>query len=260
MLQICVFLFSCAYGHLSCLGIENTAVDWWVTYKLPSGYAFAYRDSTTSLDLKKVLQIFPGKLLNESDNHLAWTLGQLFRNSYSVVVYNDELPPNVTAETAQRPPGQKSQSPDSYAHQKGVWAAQAPDSNGDAYGFWLIHSLPKFPDLASGFYSWTGDDTYAQSFMCISFVNQNDINSAALQLQYSWPQVYLYRNPKYASSAYPNYGDFLSGVKYSGASVVDITTSTGQVFTTFSKSADWGKDLGEELVSPYYRKSFFWET
>lgn len=153
MLLIWISLFSLANGHLSCLGINKMAVDWWVTYKLPSGYAFAYRDSTTSLDLKTVIQIYPSKLLNESDNHLAWTLGQLFRNAYVVVVYNDELPPNVTADKAQRPPGQTSQSSESYGHKKGVWAAQKPDSDRKTYGFWLIHSLPKFPDLAAGVYA-----------------------------------------------------------------------------------------------------------
>lgn len=31
-------------------------------------------------------------------------------------------------------------------------------------------------------------------------------------------------------------------------------------FTSFAKSNNWGEDLCENLVSPYYKQGFFWET
>ncbi len=65
--------------------------------------------------------------------------------------------------------------PGKYAHAKGVVAF---DSNS---GFWLIHSVPNFPDASATAYDFPGTvqqpggRKYGQSFMCVEFDKTNDI-------------------------------------------------------------------------------------
>ena len=44
------------------------------------------------------------------------------------------------------------------------------------------------------------------------------------------------------------------------SSVAELTTKGGVGITHFAKSAVWGQDLYEDLVEPYYKKGFMWET
>lgn len=40
-------------------------------------------------------------------------------------------------------------------------------------GFYLLHSVPKFPDLRPETFTWNASVTYAQSFLCVSLDANN---------------------------------------------------------------------------------------
>ena len=63
-------------------------------------------------------------------------------------------------------------------HSKGVLASN------DQTGFWLIHSVPKFPDLTAASFTWTASHEFGQSFLCLS-VKASDVENIAKNLQYS---------------------------------------------------------------------------
>jgi hypothetical protein len=61
-------------------------------------------------------------------------------------------------------------------HTKGVISLDARD------GFWLVHSVPKFPSLASSTFTWANaSKIYGQSFLCIS-MTPTEINMASRQV------------------------------------------------------------------------------
>ena len=77
------------------------------------------------------------------------------------LLYNDEHPDGNTSFTA--------------GHTKGVVAL------GDQRGFWLVHSVPKFPPVAGKYgYPRTGH-MYGQTFLCITL--ETAANADALGVQ-----------------------------------------------------------------------------
>jgi len=97
---------------------------------------------------------------------------------YLVGMYNDE-PTNGHVDNVR-------------GHTKGVVVAN------DISGFWMIHSVPKFPpamDEGSYDYPHTGT-TYGQSFLCISFTG-DQLANVGKQLQYNEPRFYSSQVPDY---------------------------------------------------------------
>jgi deoxyribonuclease-2 len=65
----------------------------------------------------------------------------------------------------------------------------------------------------------------------------------------------------FASNVNPMYHNLtalVKGQRFVGAHIYPLPTSFSA--TSFAKSNSWGKDLYEDLVSPYYRQGFYWET
>ncbi len=60
-------------------------------------------------------------------------------------------------------------------HTKGVLAVDKKS------GFWLVHSVPKFPTPYAQSYKWNASETYGQTFLCLS-LSQDQVNSAARQV------------------------------------------------------------------------------
>lgn len=226
--------------------MEGRYVDWWFIYKANDGFDFAYRDSNDS-STKTPLQIVPQQLNTTKDYALGSTLHQLYMNKkeYSWVAYNDERPP-------QYPPDDAASSSGGGAHAKGILVG-AEDG-----GFWLVHSVPKFPDLNAKSFTWDASTIYAQSFLCLS-LNATGIDEAALQLQTFHPSIFdSYLNAD-LEGAYPHMKDLVDGTRHDGDRVAELLV--GQtVMTSFAKSNDWGRDLYEDLVSPYFDQGFLWET
>ena len=135
-----------------------------------SGLTFAYRDSNSPADAKLVP--LSGRSLNctDIDCALGHTLQQIYRNKTGLAsfLYNDE-PPGTRRRRRQQQQQQPTDNADTAlltvwpsravetAHAKGVLAYDGADA-----GFWLIHSMPKFPDIQLPSFSWTPSTTYVR--------------------------------------------------------------------------------------------------
>lgn len=113
----------------------------------------------------------------------------------ATVLYNDEPPdPYTTKGETQR----NSRVTFETAHAKGVLAY-----DGVGAGFWLIHSVPKFPDLTLPSFTWTASTTYGQSFMCLSLDLQS-VDVAAFQLRHVYAEIFSSNAPEWLPSMSPN--------------------------------------------------------
>ena len=210
---------------------------------------FAYYDDTLAAGTD--LQVVEGSTLGESGGALGSTLAQIYANKTGLgyAAYNDEAPP----------PGPKSST---IFHAKGVLATDA-----ETGGFFLSHSVPKFPDLSLDAFNWTASQIYGQSFLCVSFdVGRIDAVAAQLQVgRYGAKAFYASNVPTAVAAAVPHLQPLIAGEAPSSAENATISGALaavggGQAFTMYTKSAAWGKDLGEDLVSPHLQLGFLWET
>ena len=70
-------------------------------------------------------------------------------------------------------------------------------------GFWLVHSVPKYPPALeendSYDYPHTGQ-MYGQSFLCISLHTKSSAEQIGTQMLYNHPYIYSINVPKWVSS------------------------------------------------------------
>jgi len=141
------------------------------------------------------------------------------------------------------------------AHAKGVVHF---DSN---TGFWLVHSVPKFPPAEAYDYPDTGTK-FAQSMLCTSH-KISELPKIAEQLYYSQPSVYYYNLPAAMATAYPRLSDICADKTVSKAPYMisnDINTAGGQLLKCFHKHRNYGKDVYADYVSPALNFDMFVET
>lgn len=171
-------LFFCGFGYsVCCLNNQGDPVDWWIIVKKPGkidGNDAIYIDP--KLDNPDYISF--GK--KHGDNPLFRTLKQSnhlntpFRkedkihfcepNNLCTLVYNDQEPKEADAISK-------------YSHSKGIVSFDNQE------GFWIIHSLPRFPDvdekMKSIKFSLPNNVTNAghgkaQSLFCMSLPREND--------------------------------------------------------------------------------------
>ena len=107
------------------------------------------------------------------------------------LLYNDEHPDGNTSFTA--------------GHTKGVVVF------GERQGFWLVHSVPKFPPERSGYgYPSTGH-MYGQTFLCVSLYTAASAEDIGVQLTFNHPYIYLSEVPEQFVKRYPNLSKAASG-------------------------------------------------
>jgi deoxyribonuclease-2 len=229
---------------VGCLNEDGVAVDWWAVYKMPGGFQYGYRDSSSSAST--VLSVAAGRSLNCSDCALGKTLQQLrtHRASLAHMLWNTEFPDAYPAP-----------SDCSYdcvfstgGHSKGVLASSS------SKGFWLIHSVPKFPDLTATAFAWEtakgegGSAHNAQNFLCLT-LRASDAEKIAKNLQHSHLHIYAWGVPPHLKSHFPNMQDTAGGKRADGTGTVSFSIGAAQ-FKSFSKSPSWHNDLYSALVQP----------
>lgn len=167
--------------RLGCRSEDGSLIDWFYLYKLPNSieedneiesknsglnYLFITPDSTNKWTLSQ-------RLINDSSSMPGRTLMPAYNNHYDnnlVMMYNDE-PTNA-------------KSNGSRGHTKGVVVAN------DISGFWLIHSVPKYPPSIEESYDYPKSGSiYGQSFLCISFTG-DEMAKVGIQLKFNEPQFY----------------------------------------------------------------------
>ncbi|ELR16858.1 deoxyribonuclease II protein, putative [Acanthamoeba castellanii str. Neff] len=238
---------------ISCRDESGKPVDWWVIFKVPhltgssdpnaaSGFGYAYADSDDP-----TLSMTANRLDKNIDASLGATLEQIYSagSDAGYIMYNDETPDNKEH--------------GSFGHTKGDMAF---DADG---GFWLVHSVPRFPANTGSGVSYEGYPayaaTYGQSFLCMS-MNLDNLDNAASAFLLNKPYVYDSNMPDALKPNMPNLAAVLDGdfIKEEATNVTAIKTVGGTVFTVFSKNGKWNQDLYSGLVAPTINSDLTIET
>jgi len=92
-------------------------------------------------------------------------------------------------------------------HTKGVVAFDGES------GFWLIHSVPRYPPMVSDGYGYppTGH-RYGQMYLCIT-LDASTIDDIGLQLRYNNPHIHDWNMPDQMTGAFPNIHELTQGIK-----------------------------------------------
>ncbi|ELV14310.1 Deoxyribonuclease-2-alpha [Tupaia chinensis] len=222
---------------LSCYGDSGQPVDWFVVYKLPAGSRSG--DSAPRGLRYKYLDASSGGWrdgvgsINSSEGAVGRSLLPLYRSNASqlaFLLYNDQPPKAVkTPESSSR------------GHTKGVLLM---DQEG---GFWLVHSVPRFPAPASSAaYSWPHNaQHYGQTLLCVSFPLAQFVQIGK-QLTYAYPLVYDYKLDGVFAQKFPDLVEVVKGhhVRHEPwNSSVTLTSQAGAAFQSFVKSGNFGDDL-----------------
>lgn len=163
-------------------------------------------------------------------------------------MYNDEFPNGTSSETA--------------AHAKGVVAFNTIDDGTVGGGFWMAHSIPRFPPASAPGAQFSFPPTglkYGQTVLCLSMPVQQ-ANSIGSQLQFYHPFVYHWEMaigslsvgaPDLVDVAI--HGRHRQQAPWSNTEV--LTTIDGLKVWNFAKASQFGKDIyadwmGSALKAP----------
>ncbi|VDO31093.1 Uncharacterized protein BM_BM17983 [Brugia malayi] len=237
-------------AQFSCKNRNGKSVDWFVGYKQPKkasqtypGVTFHYADNDSK-------EWGPAENLKSPKNAIAVTLKQYYDNKNNkkkelfYLFYNDQAPVNEKKSHLNR------------AHAKGVAVF------GNTSGFWLVHSVPKFPSLKRYSYAENGQ-TYGQSFLCVT-LKTTSIKVFANAMRYIYPEVYGITVPRNFLNRFPLLEDLkeLKKKRISNmSSLLQNFKSNGNVdFFAFSKTGKYNKDLYLDLIAKEMNVSLFAET
>lgn len=231
-----------------CIGDDGAPVDWFAVFKFPHGKHYAYADASSPSPTRS------GNTLDGGAVGLTLnTLYKASRDDSLWAMFNDE-PTNHAAEGA------------AFAHQKGVLFSKKSD------GFWLVHSVPKFPGVYGGAkYSYPeAESIYGQSFLCMS-LSAASIDSVAKTLLTSRPYVYDANVPTSLEGSFPYFNHMaynptarkaqtVLGHSTATPATLALTSVGGAYFTAYEKAAKWGQDLYEDMVAPALGSALLAET
>ncbi|XP_076681062.1 plancitoxin-1-like isoform X2 [Andrena cerasifolii] len=238
-----------------CRDENNMPVDWYGVYKLPkltdnpnprirTGEAYLFMTDQT-VDQGWQLS---NRTIGAADSILAKTLAPLYSNENNAEIlwalYNDDPPVN----RSQWAPG----------HAKGVVMVN------NNRGFWLIHSVPKFPSFsASGYdipFSYPENGLKnGQSFLCVS-LGSNQLDTVGKQLSYNEIRTYAKNIP---GTIGPLYLALVAATEnrriYNPpfTSKVVIKSLNLAEFTSFAKAKNWNNDLYDNYVAPELQTSLY---
>ncbi|KAK0081741.1 hypothetical protein PV326_007514 [Microctonus aethiopoides] len=270
---------------LQCKDESGNIVDWYVMYKIPK-----VSESSDPVIRKGTKYLFitnktvhngwqlSNKEISFKDSLPGKTLEALYNDDVASkamwIMYNDQAP--------------KKYANSRFGHAKGIVMTD------DNRGFWLVHSVPKYPpspisgtekphkeiksssevddtdedndeivDSSDNKYDYpkTGM-TYGQSFLCISF-DANQMNIIGLQLMYNQVIPYRYNMPKVLSRKFPSLVNASKRAKikrppYNRKS--ELQSIGGRQFISFAKTDKWQKDLYDDFVAPKLQTDLLAET
>ena len=167
----------------------------------------------------------PGRTITPSSRH---------PSTVFTIMYNDE-PANAPVDMER-------------GHTKGVVS-----TDGTA-GYWLIHSVPKFPPAIGADYGYPHTGMmYGQSFLCIS-LNATQMETVARQLLFNEVTVYSKSVPAALAARFPTLqrAAQMAPVDKSPPfySAQTIQSRAGVEFVTFAKSRHFGKELYADWIAP----------
>lgn len=245
-----------------------------VLYKLPptttgkatDGRAYVYRTSVSTQGDDGSTWIFSQQSIDSAASLPGQTLEPIYNFPEHVVsedndvderlllMYNDEFPNGTSSEIA--------------AHAKGVVAFDGQS------GFWLVHSVPRFPPAPGGDrspetrtnYSYPATGLrYGQTMLCVSLpFNQADLIGE--QLQYYHPFIYHWSvssSSKEWIQMVPNLVDVARGhhvTKPPWSRSVQLFSSNQLSIISFAKARQFGLDLYGDWITETLKNALYVET
>lgn len=211
----------------TCIGESGKPVDWFFLLKGNSGNASFYTEGD-----KSFVQTDSG--MGSDRGSVPWTIEQMYEmlpESYAYAFYNDQT--------------DDGRSSSARAHAKGVLLFDAKQ------GFWLIHSLPKYPARRSTGYKGLSDDSYGQSFICLTLPT-SQLDDIGKQLAILFPQWYDVDMTDDLDSVAPHFKAAAIDDKRNSTktSIIDFKTVGGKTFTHYAKSTACACELWEDVVAP----------
>lgn len=253
---IFIFLFVSVYCiEFECRDQQNNPVDWFIFYKIGrlsneqitdehirNGTGFLYMDANNkNWTLSKTG-------MESQTQALGYTLQQYYDNQNDPLVlsvfYNDQLP----------------------WPRNGTWSNETGHTKGfvvfgEQNGFWIVHSIPKFPRNDTYDYP-PNAHYYGQMGICIS-LGYSSLRDIATQLFYNRPFIYSSKLPSNIATEFPLLSKVIAG-EYQKlepyTSTVPFQSAHGAFFMHFAKAGNFGKDLYFDLVAPTLHVALFVET
>jgi deoxyribonuclease-2 len=214
-------------ASIACMNDRNgQPLEYWYAIKYPKGfkYTFGYLDHPLQESIYDMQDTDRGSL--------TWTMEQLWRPNVSYIIYNDESPLNTTYNPK-------------YGHTKGILATDGTQ------GFWLQHSVPKWPlgpTYTSSYEGLTSNGfDYGQHFFCLT-LSQHEIEHLAGHLEMNHPHI---QDSQIGSEAGVNMTALATGY-YSTVPTCDTITlrTISHDWTIFAKTSEWNNDLYSECIQP----------
>lgn len=176
---------------------------------------------------------------------IPFTLDQYYNSlpsDYAYAVYNDDDDEGKTSTTR--------------AHAKGVVMFDASS------GFWLIHSLPRYPSRRDVGPEDLPSETYAQSFICLTLDTKVGLEAIGKQLQLMWPNIYDGEMSASLAELYPAFDMALNGSHTRGTEpqTATFTTTGGEAFTHYAKAKECECGLYDDVVAPGLKADLYVET
>ena len=162
----------------------------------------------------------PNTIEEDSSGAIMNTVMQLYGDlgdSYAYALYNDQTPTGSSS--------------DSRAHSKGLMLFDGEK------GFWMVHSVPKWPGAVSQGWYDISSLTYAQSIMCTTFRLDRLEDIAALQMV-QWPLIYSSGISSDLMDDHPQFVEWITGSKNKTATntTTELVSYNGRHMTHYSTS------------------------
>ncbi|XP_028667379.2 deoxyribonuclease-2-beta-like [Erpetoichthys calabaricus] len=239
-------------GEISCKNEKGESVDWFIIYKLPK---YKINESVgTGLDYMYLDPTLPSWqrsrfLVNDSQGALWYTLGQLYQdhksksNTSAYLLYNDD-PPLLDYKK-------------NHGHTKGTVLFDMEQ------GFWLSHSVPRFPPFPEKGYGWppTGKRN-GQTALCVTYRGAQFVSIAEQLLLYN-PRVYNCSLPEIFMPMFSNLSILCQGVRVpisDKKQAMKLTSSRGETFVNFAKSQYYVDDIYTAWVAQDLKSNLLTET
>jgi len=258
-------------AKISCRDEKGKSTDWFTALKHNVGYDVSYVDAKSHSEF--TLSKYPldqdtnGAIVNTlyqiydeaeffynvtDDSVFRSNITQLFERMDNITRFNNTISElGYAFYNDEHPDGKKSTA---YAHSKGVMAFDGKT------GFWLTHSMPKWPPTIKKGYDILPDHRYAQSFICITFKTA-EFDKIAAQMTINHPWLYDYDISEGLEKKVPAFGEWLDNVKADDdQGIVKLKSEGGVTFTHIGKSKHAGLDLYEDLVAPEIDDDLWVET
>lgn len=239
--------------RLQCKDPNGQPVDWFTAIKLPNlksnvsdGTVYVYMDAVNT-----EWTFLTG--ITTKNSAIGHTVSQMYapsdtyNNSILWITYNDQPSNKHTTFTL--------------GHSKGTVVADRD------FGFWLVHSVPHFPQLPYQNNSYSYPKTgvlYGQSFLCVSMMAQ-ELDKVGNQIINNEALVYGSHFGGDLKSVYPTlYNSTLPhGIPCKdndGVRLQYFQSIKGSKFLSVSKNRHFGKDLYHDLITNLTKSNVYTET